>query len=136
MLNIAQRRIELAKGLIACLAVFAAVLFFRLAPAGAERFYPVCILYKTAGLYCPGCGTLRALEALSVPDFKSAFLYNPFLLIAAIPLMLYMGVVYLIRGISGKYVPSLLSSPKAAIPVGAVIIGIWIFRNVFPLGLG
>jgi hypothetical protein len=101
----------------------------------ARQFYPVCIFYKATGLYCPGCGTLRALEALILGDFRSAFLYNPFLFIAVIPFIIYMIIIYSMRRIKKKWIPSILSSPKAAIQVGAAIIGIWIFRNVFPLGL-
>jgi hypothetical protein len=100
-----------------------------------EQFHPVCFFYKITGLYCPGCGTLRALEASAAGDFWAAFLYNPFLFAAVIPFILYMITIYLMRKIKKKWIPSIISSPKSALPAGAAIIGIWVFRNLFPLGL-
>jgi hypothetical protein len=101
----------------------------------SEQFYPVCFFYKITGLYCPGCGTLRAIEASAAGDFWTAFLYNPFLFIAAIPFILYMIIIHSMRRIKKKWIPSIISSPKSALPVGVAIIAIWVFRNVFPLGL-
>lgn len=100
-----------------------------------KEFYPVCFFYKFTGLYCPGCGTLRAIEALAAIDFYGAFMYNPFLFIAVIPLAIYMSVIFVRRKITGRFYPSILSSPKALWPTIGIIIGIWIFRNIFPLGL-
>ena len=38
---------------------------------------PPCIFYKLTGLYCPGCGTGRALRALLEADVVTAFRMNP-----------------------------------------------------------
>jgi len=97
---------------------------------------PPCIFKTLTGLYCPGCGTGRALMALTRLDFAAAFLYNPLLFLIVMPFAAYMGTIYIMRKISGRWIPSIFSTPKAALPVLAVIIGMWVFRNVFPLGLG
>ncbi|MDR2578981.1 MAG: DUF2752 domain-containing protein [Chitinispirillales bacterium] len=86
-------------------------------------------------IYCPGCGTTRAFKALANFDFGGAFLYNPFLFLIVMPLVIYLCAIYFARAATGKWIPSLLSSTKAVLPVGAAIVGIWIFRNIFPLGL-
>ncbi|MBC6992418.1 DUF2752 domain-containing protein [Hymenobacter sp. BT491] len=49
-----------ALGLLAGLAL--AALYFRLDPARYP--FPRCPFYLLTGLYCPGCGTQRALHAL------------------------------------------------------------------------
>jgi hypothetical protein len=130
-----QRKRELIKAASLLSASLFIVLFLRFAPLWVKQFYPVCILTKITKMYCPGCGTGRALEAMSRFDFKDAFLYNPFLCLIVIPLLVYLCVIYTLRAISGKHIPSLLSSPKSALPVLILITGIWVFRNVFPLSL-
>jgi hypothetical protein len=64
-------------------------------------------------------------------DIEAAFRYNPFLFIIIAPLAGYMGAVYLIRGVTGRRVASLLSSYKAALPAGTAIAAVWVARNVF-----
>jgi len=130
-LDSARRRTELAKGVLGVALMFAIPMFLRFAPAWAEQFYPVCIWNRLTGLYCPGCGTLRAFTALAHFDFGSAFSYNPFLFLLVLPITVYLCTIYIIRAISGRWVPSLLSSHKSVIPVAAIITGVWIFRNVF-----
>ena len=87
------------------------------------------------GLYCPACGTGRACKALINGDFAEAFMYNPFLFLIVLPFAVYMGVIYLRRLITKRWVPSALSSPNAPVRVLIIIVGVWIFRNVLPLGL-
>ncbi|MDR1825184.1 MAG: DUF2752 domain-containing protein [Bifidobacteriaceae bacterium] len=44
--------------------------------------YPTCPSLWLTGLYCPGCGSLRALHALTRLDFAGAAQMNPALLVA------------------------------------------------------
>jgi len=94
-----------------------------------------CSLNEKLGLYCPGCGGTRAWRALIDGNFVDAFLYNPFLFIIVIPLTAYIAVICVRRLITGKWTSSVLSSPKAAMMLMAIFVGVWIFRNVFPLRL-
>jgi len=94
-----------------------------------------CILNEKLNLYCPGCGGTRAFYALIDGDFADAFLYNPFLFTVFIPLIVYVFAVLVRRLITGKWVPPVISSSKMVKTVAAVFFGIWIFRNIFPLGL-
>ena len=131
-----RRGAELTKFFVGAALICAVPVFLRFAPAWAERFYPQCLWRMITGLYCPGCGTLRAFRSLAEFDFVAAFMYNPFLFLLVIPLVVYLCAIYLIRVITGRWVPSFLSSPKAVLPVAGVIACVWVFRNVFPLGLG
>jgi len=126
-----RRGVELCKFLAMLTLPFAASLFLRLAPDGAERFYPRCVWNAATGLYCPGCGTQRALAALGHLDFRAAFMYNPFLFLLIAPAALYMGAVFLFRAVTGRRAPSILSSYKAALPAAVIIIAIWVARNLF-----
>ena len=46
--------------------------------------YPTCPLLAVTGLYCPGCGTLRAVHALAHGDVSTALARNP-LAVLAVP---------------------------------------------------
>jgi len=130
-----QRKKELIKTASILSAFLFIILFLRLAPLWTKQFYPVCIFTELTKIYCPGCGTTRALEAMAKFDFWDALLYNPFLCLIVIPLLIYLCVIYTLRAHSGRHIPSLLSSPKSAFPVFILILGIWIFRNIFPFHL-
>ena len=47
-----------------------------------------CPFYFLTGLYCPGCGGTRAVEALLNLDFIQALRYNSFIFLA-VPFILY-----------------------------------------------
>lgn len=49
-------------------------------PAG-NVFYPKCFLHEWTGLHCPGCGTTRALAALTHGRLADAVRSNPLLIL-------------------------------------------------------
>ena len=51
--------------------------------------YPLCPTYAIAGIYCPGCGMLRATHDLAHLDVAGAFARNP------LALPIYLGLVLL-----------------------------------------
>ena len=59
-------------------------------PSVLTTFPPPCIFRKATGIYCPGCGSTRALRALFAGDFLAALRYNPFsvAVIFALPALL------------------------------------------------
>ncbi|MBQ8285684.1 MAG: DUF2752 domain-containing protein [Thermoguttaceae bacterium] len=59
-------------------------------PSVLTTFPPPCIFRKATGIYCPGCGSTRALRALLEGDFFAALRYNPFSIAAffALPVLL------------------------------------------------
>jgi hypothetical protein len=66
-------------------AIFAVLFIFD--PA-QHAFYPGCTLYKLTGLYCPGCGGLRATHQLLHGRLLAAFHFNS-LFVAALPVLLW-----------------------------------------------
>jgi hypothetical protein len=66
--------------------LFASVLTSALATLflwdpSTHGFYPRCMLHQTTGLYCPGCGILRATHELLHGNFARAFTLNPLFVI-------------------------------------------------------
>jgi hypothetical protein len=48
--------------------------------------YPPCPIHFLTGLYCPGCGALRALHRLMHADLAGAMSMNP-LMVCSIPIL-------------------------------------------------
>ena len=61
-----------------------------------HSFFPVCILHRTTGLLCPGCGSLRAIHQLLHGHWGAAFHLNP-LLVCSLPVVGFMAGRFAIR---------------------------------------
>lgn len=99
----------------------------RFDPGAADSPFLPCLFQAFTGLYCPGCGTTRALHALVHGDIATAAAMNP-LLFVLVPLL---GVV--LWHASGRRVPV----PQRVLDVLlgpwfwlALIGGYWVLRNV------
>ena len=80
---------------------------------------PPCIFYKLTGLYCPGCGSGRALRALLTADVATAFRMNPlgFILIPVVT------VLYLMR-------PQVLRRRLVQISLLILLVAYAVLRNL------
>lgn len=96
-------------------AVLVAVYFFD--PA-TESFFPPCPTNKITNLYCPGCGTLRALHALVHGDIGEAVSQNVLTVIflPLIPVMMFF--------------PSLFRSAWIAYAIFALFVIFAVLRNM------
>jgi hypothetical protein len=70
---------------------FLLLLYFFNNPA--ERNFPKCIFNQLTGLYCPGCGSQRALSALLHGNFLLA-LHDNLLIVCCIPLLFYAAYIF------------------------------------------
>ena len=50
---------------------------------------PPCIFREYLGIYCPGCGGVRSVVSLIHGDFVQSFIYHPFVIYAAVMLILF-----------------------------------------------
>ena len=89
-----------------------------------------CVFLMLTGLYCPGCGSGRALSNLLHFDLLTAFLFNP-LFILALPFLGYYFLWLYLRIVSGK---NILPAMKTSIRTYLIVIGIFvafgILRNI------
>lgn len=67
--------------LAAALAAGAAVVFVAAVDPNEPGHYPTCPFLMLTGLYCPGCGGLRAVHALAHGDLGAALGFNPFVVV-------------------------------------------------------
>lgn len=89
--------------------------------------WPTCPSLMFTGFYCPGCGSLRAANALTRLDLAGAWAMNP-MVFFAIPLVVVLWVGWLRRTLTGR-------ARKVAPPIFlwltlALIICYAILRNI------
>jgi hypothetical protein len=78
----------------------AAAVLYRYNPL-AVNFYPRCPLFVITGIYCPGCGALRAMHALLHGRIVTALDYNA-LFVVALPFLLYAISAQVSQALAGR----------------------------------
>ena len=98
-----------------------------------DVFFPPCPFYTLTGLYCPGCGTQRALHTLLHGGLQEAIGYNA-LAVAALPVLFYAAVAQIAAVIFRRPVrPRLFHRPWFIQSVLVAVVVFWILRNLpFP----
>ena len=101
------------------------VLVYMRGPLGMQ-----CPFYALTGLYCPGCGSGRAVYALLHGRLAESFRYQPLLYILGIPagavfLHEYLRLVFPRLRLRPVHVPQ-----AAAIGAAVLIFAFWIARNI------
>jgi hypothetical protein len=106
-----------------------AFLYYRFNPVGAG-FFPKCPFYCLTGLYCPGCGSQRALHALLHGAVGQAAGYN-LLAVMVLPVLAYTGLAPLATWLRGRpQGQSLLYRPWFTWSVLAATLIFWLLRNL------
>jgi hypothetical protein len=93
-----------------------------------DGHYPTCPVLAVTGLYCPGCGTLRAIHSLTEGDPATALDMNPLALLL-LPALAAFWAGWAWRCVRGR--PR--GAPLPAWPASALLIALVVFtvaRNV------
>jgi hypothetical protein len=114
--------------LIVGLATLSCMAYIWARDPSEQGFTPPCLFFTFTGLYCPGCGTLRALHQLFNGNVSAAFWLNP-LIFLSIPFVAYAFLI-----MSSKCPrPKLLGRPVHRNGVIflclAIVIPYWVLRN-------
>lgn len=121
--------------LAALIIIYGLFVMFRFDPAESEIF-PPCPFRKLTGLYCPGCGSLRAVHQILHGNFATAFRLNPLMIIFVCTMAL-LSIGSRLKGGHTEYLKRLSSGPATGWAVFVVIVAYWLCRNVpvFPFNL-
>ncbi|GGF51065.1 membrane protein [Marmoricola endophyticus] len=91
--------------------------------------YPTCPFLFVTGLWCPGCGTMRAVHDLAHLDLAGALARNP-LTVVLVPVLVYAWVAWGAR-LAGRDLPRVSRVPAAVIWGFLVVVVTYaVLRNV------
>ncbi|MDP9861927.1 MULTISPECIES: DUF2752 domain-containing protein [Streptosporangium] len=116
----------------AALAAGAALGYVRAVDPNEPGHYPACPFLVLTGLYCPGCGGLRAVHALAHGDPATALGLNP-LVVALIPVLVFLWGRWALRSWRGAPSDGISVRPVYVWAFLALMIVFWIVRNM-PFG--
>jgi hypothetical protein len=110
----------------------AAAGYVGLVDPNAPGHYPTCPFLFVTGYYCPGCGSLRAVHALTHGHLLEAVDRNP-LATALLPVLIFGYLAWARRRVTGR--PRRRLAPAWAIwMLLVVVIAFWILRNIPAFG--
>jgi hypothetical protein len=113
-------------------AAAAGVLYVGMVDPNQAGHYPTCPFLALTGLYCPGCGTLRAVHALAHGDPGTALGLNV-VSVALIPFLAFAWGRWAARSWQGRRVRANVVRPVFIWAFLALVIVFWIVRNL-PFG--
>ena len=90
---------------------------------------PPCPFHLATGLYCPGCGSLRALHHLAGGDLLGAIGLNA-LAVLLVPVLLWHLASRIAQAGSRHRLPSVLDAALAGRVVLASVVVFWVLRNL------
>lgn len=109
-------------GAVAGLALVAAV------DPNESGHYPTCPFLALTGLTCPGCGTLRALHALTRGDVATGFARNPATMLT-LPLLAWVWVAWVSREARGSS-RTRMAPAWCLYALAAAELVFWVVRNL------
>ncbi len=110
-------------------------LYFIFDPS-AFSFFPKCPLHATTGIYCPGCGSQRALHSLLHLNIMGTIGHN-LLFLPGLALVAHHYFLRFKEIRDGKQRKLLLNHPRAPWIILTVVLTFWVLRNltVYPFEL-
>jgi hypothetical protein len=89
----------------------APIILLRVFDPATSGIFPPCPIRYLTGLYCPGCGSLRAMHALLHGELARAWAMNP-LMIVMLPFVTYGLVSAALLELRGNGLPEIMLPAK------------------------
>jgi hypothetical protein len=118
---------------VVAMAAAAALTCLAIRDPNSPGAYGHCPFKALTGWDCPGCGSLRALHALTHGDVRTALDQNV-LLVMAVPFLVWRWITWTrrsaIRARTGEAPAGRLAPPWVLWTVLAVVLAFWVVRNL------
>jgi len=114
---------------IYCLLTVIGVAFLALVDPEETVYIPVCPCRLLTGLYCPGCGSLRAIHAITQLRFDRALAYNSLFVLFS-PLLLWFFAGNLATAFWGPDKIKFYLAPALGKALLGVILAYFVIRNI------
>ena len=103
-------------------------LYFNWDPSNTALF-PKCPFHEVTGIYCPGCGSQRAIHDIINGNLLDGFRHN-YLILMVIFVVLYEGYIIFRRLVFKQAGKNLLHNPKVTNTILLLVLLFWVFRNI------
>jgi hypothetical protein len=120
-----ERKLLVAAGLVGA----AALVMLRVFDPATSGIFPPCPVHYLTGLYCPGCGSLRALHALLHGDFRQGWAMNPFAMVV-LPFVAYGLASQILFQLRGKGLPEVMLPANWIRAFAVVVVMYGVVRNL------
>jgi hypothetical protein len=119
------------RDLVAVLFLFAGcgALLLRVFDPATAGLFPPCPLHYFTGLYCPGCGSLRAMHQLLHGNLREAWALNP-MAVLLLPFVVYGLTSEALLQLRGRGLPHLFLPAIWIRALGVAIVLFGIARNL------
>ncbi len=107
----------------------AGLLLLRLFNPATSSIFPPCPFHALTGLYCPGCGSLRAIHQLLHGNLTTAWAMNP-LTVLLLPFVVYGLASEGLRVLRGRGLPQVFLPAIWIQVLCAIIVLFGIARNI------
>jgi hypothetical protein len=127
------RRDRLSASAVVALAAGGLGVVYLLDPV-SSGLYPPCPFLALTGLYCPGCGTLRALHQLTLGHSVAALDLNP-LMVLLLPFVAYFLASQAMLAVTGQPLRRFFVRPELIWALLGVVLAYGVLRNIpaYPL---
>jgi hypothetical protein len=123
-----NNKLRILSGAYCALTVIGVASLAFLDPA-ETTFIPMCPCRLLTGLYCPGCGSLRAIHAMTRLRIDRALGYNP-LLVFFVPLFIWFFAANLVTACWGPEKIKFSLPPAFAKSLLLIIVAYFVIRNI------
>ena len=105
------------------------LVLLRLYDPARSVIFPPCPLHYFTGLYCPGCGSLRAIHQLLLGNLRGAWAMNP-LTCLLLPFLIYGLTSDAVFRLRGRGLPRVILPAASIRTLCTVIVLFGILRNL------
>ena len=109
-------------------AALAATTYVGLVDPNQAGHYPTCPFLAVTGYYCPGCGSLRAVHALTHGDVGAAVGLNVLAVVGIVVVAVFWGL-WTLRSWRGQPRTRVAPAWTLYLAVGTVVV-FWVVRNL------